>query len=289
MGFLSSIGGFLKDTAGDLFSGGSNLVGGILGHSATKDRNDTSAALTREQVAYQKELAKNQIQWRVEDAKKAGLHPMAALGLSPTSFSPVSTSLSVPDYNFLSEFGQDVDRAIMQGKTAPERKKALELQETQSSLSIRNQELQNDLLETELADKRFRLQQQLFPSAPSSDNNGLGLIGGQDNAVRGTKLEPVSVSATSKTGQEPGANPSVGWIQNPDGTFSNVQSLQAKERLEDDFIGDIGWSVENRLFPHARWVLGMDNAHNSPPRSLLPKGAKGWRYTGWGSWRAVYD
>lgn len=175
MGFFSSIGKVFSSVAKPVAS----VVGGVLGLSGTKDTNETQEGLTREQIAYQKELAQNQMQWRVEDAKKAGLHPMAALGLSPSSYSPVSTSLSTPDYNFLSEFGQDVDRAIMQGKTAPERKKALELQETQASLAIKNQELQNDLLETELADKRFRLQQQMFPPTPSLSRQSNVAIDGQ--------------------------------------------------------------------------------------------------------------
>ena len=41
-----------------------------------------------------KQFAKRGIQWRVHDAKKAGLHPLAALGAQTTSFSPSFVSQS---------------------------------------------------------------------------------------------------------------------------------------------------------------------------------------------------
>ena len=37
----------------------------------------------------QKEFAKNSIQWRAADARAAGLHPLAALGINPSSATPV--------------------------------------------------------------------------------------------------------------------------------------------------------------------------------------------------------
>ena len=109
-----------------------SIVGGVLGaatslfgsyKSAESQRkaNEMNMQLAREQMAYQKELAQSQIQWRVEDAKKAGLHPMAALGLSPMSYSPVSGSAvgSTYDYsgvgNSLQQMGQDIDRARLAG------------------------------------------------------------------------------------------------------------------------------------------------------------------------------
>lgn len=65
---------------GSLITAGSGLLGGIFGSSSTKKAN---AANTRMQY----DFAKNSIQWKTEDAKRAGLHPLAALGAqgySPT-------------------------------------------------------------------------------------------------------------------------------------------------------------------------------------------------------------
>jgi hypothetical protein len=39
-----------------------------------------------------KEYAQNSVQWRVEDAKKAGIHPLAALGMQPYQNNPMHIS-----------------------------------------------------------------------------------------------------------------------------------------------------------------------------------------------------
>lgn len=133
-------------------------------------------------IALQKEFAQNSIRWRVEDAMRAGVHPMAALGISPSSFSPVSSTVSAPSpTNFMSELGQNVDRAIMQGKTEEERKQTQEISDKLLDIKIRKGEADAELAETEAASARFRLQQQLFPSPPSV-NKSPNLIGGQGNA-----------------------------------------------------------------------------------------------------------
>lgn len=46
-------------------------------------------ALMQKQIDYQKEYAQNGIQWRVADAKKAGLHPLYALGANTPTYTPV--------------------------------------------------------------------------------------------------------------------------------------------------------------------------------------------------------
>lgn len=54
--------------------------------------HDKDIALQREinaeNLKYQKEFAQHGISWRVDDARQAGLHPLAALGAQVTSFSP---------------------------------------------------------------------------------------------------------------------------------------------------------------------------------------------------------
>lgn len=65
------------------------MPGAILGQMYDNylRRNDADDEWQRNYEA-QKEFAQNSIQWRTEDAKKAGLHPMAALGVSPSSYTP---------------------------------------------------------------------------------------------------------------------------------------------------------------------------------------------------------
>lgn len=61
---------------GSLITAGSGLLGGFFGNNANKKN-----------VAMQYDFAKNGLRWKVNDAKAAGLHPLAALGAqgySPT-------------------------------------------------------------------------------------------------------------------------------------------------------------------------------------------------------------
>lgn len=44
--------------------------------------------MLKKQLAYQREFAQNGIQWRVADAKAAGIHPLAALGAQTMSYEP---------------------------------------------------------------------------------------------------------------------------------------------------------------------------------------------------------
>lgn len=95
---------------GGLISGGASLLGGIgnlLG--ANKDRKA------------QKEFAKYGVRWRVEDAKAAGIHPLAALGMQGMQYSPVYSGIG----SSLSEAGQNVGRAVAAQMTAPEREAQL--------------------------------------------------------------------------------------------------------------------------------------------------------------------
>lgn len=68
-----------------LISGGAQLLGGLMGG----DSGMRPEHQLLEQYKMQKEFAMHGIQWRADDARAAGLHPMAALGTSPTQFSPV--------------------------------------------------------------------------------------------------------------------------------------------------------------------------------------------------------
>lgn len=86
-------------TTSALITGGSSILGGMLGGGDTgpgKTAQLRSYKLAKDQFEYQKTLNKNQIQYKVADAKAAGLHPLYALGssanFSPTSYTPTGQS-----------------------------------------------------------------------------------------------------------------------------------------------------------------------------------------------------
>lgn len=95
--------GWLGNLAGAAVSGISALFGG-------KMASDANAKL-------QRDFAQNAVQWKVQDALKAGIHPLYALG-APT----MSPSMSVGGLGEgLASMGQDVGRAIAQGGNAADR------------------------------------------------------------------------------------------------------------------------------------------------------------------------
>lgn len=81
LGF-SSIAKGIGDIGGGLGSllGGAAQVGGFF--------TDPAA----EEAKRQREFAQNSIQWRVADARAAGIHPLAALGAQVSGYVPVSAS-----------------------------------------------------------------------------------------------------------------------------------------------------------------------------------------------------
>lgn len=183
---------------GGIASAIGSVAGGLLGNMAASDANATNAALTREQIAYQKELHQNQLQWRVEDAKKAGLHPLAGLGVSSYSFSPVSFSQSPLDYSWLGEAGQNINSAVQRGKDARERKQAEALaadtaqvqmeaallQNDALRFQIEGQMLDNDVRRMEIASRLSRStdRTQIGPPAPSVKGVPGGIVDGQEQS-----------------------------------------------------------------------------------------------------------
>lgn len=60
----------------------------VAGQIADKNREEK---FNRLQYEYQREFAQKGIQWRVEDAKAAGIHPLYALGASTAGYQPVNS------------------------------------------------------------------------------------------------------------------------------------------------------------------------------------------------------
>ena len=99
MGFLDKIG--VGKIVGSAIGAGGSLLGGSLSDS----RNQAYAnQMWQKNYEAQKEFAQNSIQWRVQDAKKAGIHPLYAMGQTP-GYTPSDSSYS-------SAYGEGVSRAM---------------------------------------------------------------------------------------------------------------------------------------------------------------------------------
>lgn len=257
---------------GALISAGASIAGGIM------NRNAQNKAAKRN-IAAQREFAQHGIRWKVEDAKAAGLHPLAALGTQTNQFSPVS----VGDYgNSISQAGQDIGRAIDSTRDKAERATA---DGTMRKLALERAGLENDLLRSQIA-KNTQAGQP--PSRPLVGVEST-LRGQGDSGSPIVKAEPFETHKVhpDRPHQEPGTGPDYGWVQTPNG-WAKVPSKYVQERVSDMFVPSWQWSIRNLPTtqdvpypaPHGyEWTGNMltGNMRVRPRNYLKPKPLGRWR------------
>lgn len=228
---------------GALIGAGSSLLGGILGNKSASKAADKNAAL-------QKEFAQSGIQWKVEDAKKAGVHPLAALGANTVSFTP---SYVGGDYSSLERAGQNIGQAI--DRTATASQKLDVFTEKMQSLQLQKAELENQALASNIAVTN----QQLRPPMAAAIDPYV-MEGQTQSGVKNVPMERI-MSAHGHPGLEAGPVSDVGFARTYTGGLAPMYSSDAKQRLEDDWLGMLAWNVRNRLVPS----LSLGYAGPRPP------------------------
>jgi len=129
-------------------AGGFSLANNLVSNAFTKFQNDQARdaqdETNRQNERLQKEFAQNGLRWKVEDARRAGLHPLAVLGGSGYNAAPSFVGPSTLPMDF-SRGGQDISGAIARTMTAPERGNALaELQLENMKAQNQGQNLENE-------------------------------------------------------------------------------------------------------------------------------------------------
>lgn len=276
MGLFGSIGSAI----GGIASGIGSLIG-------ANNSSASAEAINQANYEHQKEFAQNGIRWKVADAKAAGLHPLAALGAQTPGYTPSAVVGDAPDFSFLRDIGQDVGRAIDAKSTAAERAANKAKIDQGTNLELEGKALDNDykraLIRGETQDQALRLanaavraswSQQLPPPMPSLAPDG-SLMSGQGNATSfggiGSKPAEIVINEPGRPGQERGSVSELGFTRTNDGGYAPVMSKDAKDRLDDDFIGSSLWHLRNSL------PAAFDTDRVKPPRSWLPKGSE-WRF-----------
>lgn len=213
-------------------------------------------------IKLQKQFAQNQIQWKVADAKKAGIHPLAALGAPTHSFNPVQGG----DWSGLASAGQDLGRAMQSGSTQKERVDAF-TRETQR-LAIDKSRLENDILRTELASRVAKVKQAGTPP-PVPDPNAEVLVPGQGSAPL-VKVKPQEVTPAGRSRyEEPSSVVDRGYVQTEHGLYP-VPGDNVKQKIEDNLPHEIMHFVRNNLYPMLR-------TDATPPSNNPPYGHQ-WHY-----------
>lgn len=184
---------------------------------------DDSNAIRNEQM--QREFAQNGIRWRVDDAKKAGIHPLAALGTSTTPFQPAYSD-NVPDS--LRNMGQDIGRSITSTLTGKER-----IDRRIAQISITRGELENELLRSQIQKEK-----QTGPSLPS--------IGGGDPTINTNDRVQVNpaqqvVTEAGSNAKEAGAHPTYTFSMFEDGFIGVAPTQNQKQLMEDDLHLESVW------------------------------------------------
>lgn len=201
-------------TIGALISGGSSLLGGILGGN----RADAQAEQNRQmQLAF----AQNAIQWKVEDAKKAGVHPLFALGASTGSFTPVANNSGEVLGDAIGKMGQNIGRAVE--ASGDRESKALLM--TKAKLEVENQGLQNDILRQKIASD-IRVQSQAAGSPPLAPPVGFNFDPTDPKKGWPLKVEEDTRQALSTFGRP--------W------QIMNTPDAQAVENRYGDLVEELG-------------------------------------------------
>lgn len=118
------------------------MLGSIIGAASSLLGGFMQSKENKKQYEHQKEFAKSGIQWKVEDAEKAGIHPLYAMGAQTTSYQPTQAGdFGIPDA------GQNIGRAIDATRSSPEQKAALAI----TAAQIEGLNLDNELKRTQLA------------------------------------------------------------------------------------------------------------------------------------------
>lgn len=251
---------------GALIGAGASILGNVLGNRA----NEKAA---QQQYQQQKEFAKSGIQWKVEDAKKAGIHPLYALGANTISYSP--QSVGGPDFSGIADAGQNIGRAIDATRSNPEKMAATAL----TAVQLEGLQLDNDLkraqLNSALATARQTGNPPGMPSATTT--NAINGMPGQGNTPQiegpsidlSKKIAPVNPTATS---QEYAQVPEVQWARTATG-WAPTMPQQLAESYEQDAIGGLQWQWRNKYAP----AIAARPAFNPPAHVKLPLGTQ-WHY-----------
>lgn len=245
MGFWAAVTPAIIGAAG-------SLLGGLTGQAAQDRQAEANVHMAAKNMAMQREFAQHGIRWKVEDAKKAGLHPLAALGSQTQSFSPVSIGDTGRNAGIdWSRMGQDISRAMLAQKTEQEREEsAARVNKDQAIANYYNTEAE-------------RRRQPDTPPMPTTGGNVFNQQG-QNNV----KIRPDQVVAAKQMGLEAGTKPMQSHYVDKDGFVWNLLSQGASEPMESDPSSRARYVFHEGM----KWVSGFNK--NKKPNVPVPKNMK---------------
>lgn len=200
-------------------------VGSIIGAGINAGVQDK---INKENIAMQKEFAQNGIQWKVQDAKRAGIHPAVALGAQTYQATPSSVAPDVGSgvAGAFKHFGSAIDSFI-------------DDKEEERQLALESAKLDNEAKRLEIEKAKRVSNDSISSLNPTSYVPQIPVSGVSNNA-------PVSNSNSSGSiyGVDDKTLSDVTIDKNMDNTFS-VNYSKDRQDLYEGFIDRFGWFMRN--------------------------------------------
>lgn len=218
---------------GSILGAVGSIAGGLLGNKAADKANKMNL-----------HAMKNQLQWKAEDAEKAGISKIFAMGAPVQSFSS-----NVGNFDFLGNAGQNIGRAMETGQSNPQ----TNLSRTAQAIQIEGMQLDNDVKRAQLSSiLRTQSQPATPPGIPAP--NTVDFIPGQgagqteSGALKvETKIDTANPADPSAT---PGNTPEVMLTRTNTGGYSVALPPALQEAYESmGIIPTYQWNYRNIARP----------------------------------------
>lgn len=222
----------------------------------------------------QKKMAQNQIQWRVADAKAAGVHPLYALGAPTMSFSP---SMHDGGAGAMSQLGQDLSRAKMAAMDRREREAAANAAAIESNARVANDTARTkaEVMESSARTDLLRSQigrlnsAQVGPPSPTLDSS----VGGR---VQPEPSRP-TIGHPNNPAREPGSITEYRFSQLPNGDLAIVPSTEWSGMVDEMLSPQgMGWTWRNNIVP----FFNPNYFPRPDPSQHPPRPGYEWRFNG---------
>lgn len=165
---------------GDILGAVGSVAGGLLGNSAAKKA-------AKQNYQQQKEFAQNSLQWKAQDAEKAGISKVFAMGAPTASFTPSSVG---GNFDFLGSAGQNIGRAISASQSPGQQQGAVP--RAAAAVQLEGLQLDNEFKRAQIASLNKNLTQAGQPPGVPSLNTPYGIPG------QPFTTNPAEVSANTK-------------------------------------------------------------------------------------------
>lgn len=243
--------------------------------------NSASKRAAQQQAHFQEEFAKKGIRWRVRDAIKAGIHPLAALGANTISYSPVSVGTSTPDFG---KFGQDITRAMF-AKSTPEERILADI-----NLRLKAEELKQAGISTGILQEELRKLRSV-PGMPSPRHDAYGTVESFNPdmpGMPGVSYQDMEIPYSSQPGFAAGAYPQNMWVVTADGGVDYMPGEEIGDAMDSDIFQKMkyafgrAWNhssaIVNGYLKPTKWVTSfVRELRNRKPNLPLGKDEE-WRY-----------